>query len=1582
MRKHAFFAAVLAAAWAVSASETTSSQAVAAANAWAAANAQSFAPSGSAVEAVAERDGSGALLWWTVPFSGGGAVIVAPDTRIEPVMVALPSYSGSLPAGHPLRTMLLLDITNRLAQVKNVPEASSGVRRLKSAGGAATSSANADVVASATAANAKWSSLAPSGPVRLKAKPTYPLPITGSGNPSYVIGTCFGFEYGGIYTHWGQNSRSPSLTPAPYSTEPDYNCYNYSTPRHAQAGCEAVVGAAILQHYGITGPTYNATNECSWGEETMLNERYWADFTMIGATNAYDWSILPESMGGKVRLDGVYLTKEQVELLGLVIYDMGVALGMAWDCDGAGSAALMVKLADAFREYYGFKDARAVIMPEVPDKDDMKYFTALAEPYESMYTNYNEKLLYSQLRNNVPVVLSLATFVDGELGGDEAVVAVGYGRDNLGTSYTRIFMGASGKGDAWYCLPEVGSYRFVNSFVSMIGKEDRKTVPIVGRVTNTSGQGAAYAEVNVGGLTNVNADANGFWATRIDTEGLSLAPGYTNLWNVAVLTNSCPVDDESGVADIVATIKYYEDMTNWVYDAKFGDERVEAAYKITFVSETNEVEVVQEDDSVVNCLQLIVTKKCDARVCYVPVTCVATGEKIDVPVGAVAFGIMEVETDEEENPLYDEEGMVSYKEKVRYKEKYDKEDIMKSDVSAVALADSIPGEVSFTVPDDKAIVAWSSATNPKVVATYAAEHGKMMFILSGYPDTAEYKAIMDYLQQNAEEFNEKYVLLIINPDNDPYTMLDANPSFGAFDPDIFNSQDENRWAFFNGRISYFNASNGVTDDDVRRVLDEGRISYEKLHSDIRVTVRANQCTTFDEYHRRTSEDDRPYFDWLSELWGQGFDPNNEDFKVDTSDWQGQCLTGLREYVSCFTNGQTAVFSAPSVVTNGNVVWASVGWVACNTNDVYVTNIDGHVVEWKAGTLHYGWNLGTGAFWPFEEMPEVFDLSEFGFTWYMSDTNNPSSFTNAVLPLSEGDDLQLTWYWRPVEVLIDVTVENGTVTPDAGWYPFSFSTNEEDMVTVEFTASPAEAGATFLGWRDAPDYADAGSPTIQVRTDQPLSFSSAFSTDNNTYRLSFANDPSSVSSTTEVKINGENKKFSNNALTSKPGYVVASNTVESVEVDGKTLYCAGWTATGSAPAHGTGNVCEFALTQRTAITWLWRGEGWVDPYDDAAITFTVDAGEGAPEGEPSPAAGTYVNAYTNGQTVICSATPGITNTVDSVAVVCAGWVLTDNLSGDEVASGSGAEAEITFEKNADWTLTWSWKTNELVRIVVRVENGTASVPETDYYQKGEVVDVTVTAQNAFVFDHWEGDTNGCVFAGYRLVPGYTASIPADQDREITAFFANNGIANSYPSLTVKSVCTNDANGVEVDWGAPNPGYMDRESGIAAGGQMIFNMDDAVKTNIVGDVTNIWVCSGWKVFGCYTNLLADESLLLAEGKGTTATFRFTCESTLLWVWTGPASERSPLPDTLEGPDGTLPLTVSATSAIARVANTAAGWWYGLYSKTSLTDPNEKWTLVPGKAALATADNELIELEIIWDPAEPAKFFKIIITEEDPR
>ena len=95
--------------------ETTSDMALAAAEAWSAENMSLVGGCGTPVSAKERRDGGGKLLWHEVAMSGGGCVIVSPDTEIEPVVAVIDRYDGDIPQDHPLEAMLLADMVRRLA---------------------------------------------------------------------------------------------------------------------------------------------------------------------------------------------------------------------------------------------------------------------------------------------------------------------------------------------------------------------------------------------------------------------------------------------------------------------------------------------------------------------------------------------------------------------------------------------------------------------------------------------------------------------------------------------------------------------------------------------------------------------------------------------------------------------------------------------------------------------------------------------------------------------------------------------------------------------------------------------------------------------------------------------------------------------------------------------------------------------------------------------------------------------------------------------------------------------------------------------------------------------------------------------------------------------------------------------------------------------------------------------------------------------------------------------------------------------------------------------------------------------------
>lgn len=142
-------------------------------------------------------------------------------------------------------------------------------------------------------------------------------------------------------------------------------------------------------------------------------------------------------------------------------------------------------------------------------------------------------------------------------------------------------------------------------------------------------------------------------------------------------------------------------------------------------------------------------------------------------------------------------------------------------------------------------------------------------------------------------------------------------------------------------------------------------------------------------------------------------------------------------------------------------------------------------------------------------------------------------------------------------------------------------------------------------------------------------------------------------------------------------------------------------------------------------------------------------------------------------------------------------------------------------------------------------------------------------------------------------------------------------------------------------------------------------------------NVWQDSGWHEVSFTNN---------ADSIEVEWRFWFNTDYNILgggtgWVdnvtWTpasGPAPGKVPF-----GENGASPMTVGDGQTSVSIANTVKGWWYGLYSKTNLSDTAEQW--IPLEARQATSDDELISFDWLWNPAEPQRFFKIILSVDNP-
>ena len=460
----------------------TPDMAMTAANAWVARNA-AFGTDGSAqsVRTVCDTNAAQTVLWHQVTMSGGGCLVVAPVTEIEPVLAALEEDPGELPGAHPLRALLTADMRSRLRFLKlyaeDAPSSGGGASLLAAA--PAADDENTEAVREEWAAEqqSKWRKLG----VRSGGFQLMETESVGVKDPiDEEIRVVDGFEKGGRFTHWNQGSAGGGY------------CFNYYTPGHAVCGCVATACSALIQFFGTAEGPEGYENTCSYNKVRST-------YATKGGT--YDWSILPSKWGGEAASSSS-LTEEQRELLGRVAYDAGVCLGMGWT-DGE-SGAFTRDIAAALRDHFGFKHVALV---------------------ENMTQNQYHKLIYMQCWAGAPVGMGIQ---------GHAVVACGYGKDSDGVPRARVFMGWGGSGDAWYALPQIDTQsvmggstylsEVINSIVTMIGYEDDKVVPVCGQLIPTLNAEVECCDVSV------HANEKGYFGLRISAaEAAGVKPVVVNL---------------------------------------------------------------------------------------------------------------------------------------------------------------------------------------------------------------------------------------------------------------------------------------------------------------------------------------------------------------------------------------------------------------------------------------------------------------------------------------------------------------------------------------------------------------------------------------------------------------------------------------------------------------------------------------------------------------------------------------------------------------------------------------------------------------------------------------------------------------------------------------------------------------------------------------------------------------------------------------------------------------------------------------------------------------------------------------------
>ena len=496
-----FGIATMAMASVVKAAEVTPAQAQTAARNWTIANQGCVSSpfiSTNVEEMETDRSETGRAVFHAINLEGGGYVIVSGDTRLSPIVAfsTTGSYSGD--KSSPLYELL----QKRLAGVVSALERSD---RLAAASAKKSMSLNSAKVMSLYAdAMEEWDTLLSPDAATDSGKRLY-ASKSGTG-VSAVSDICVDTL---LQTMWGQNCVDDG-----HAYYPLYNYYapSDSTGYTYPCGCAATATAQIMYYYKMpTASIASFSNICSV-DGNQVNK------TSIAGT--FDWNnmflywdpydaIPPEN---------------QRQAIGMLTYNIGVALGMKWGPNGSTASGSVANLPGALKNRFGYKSASYLYH----DLDALDYPSGWwpADREARIADFYNA--LYASLDAKMPVFLS----INGNVGG-HAVVADGYGYVS-GNRYTHLNFGYEGDGDAWFHMIDETlllwageayeeEYWTFEGLVYNIHPTVAGDV-ISGRVTDSSSYPASGATVKLYDASNnlkatATSDSRGIYSFRITAAG-------------------------------------------------------------------------------------------------------------------------------------------------------------------------------------------------------------------------------------------------------------------------------------------------------------------------------------------------------------------------------------------------------------------------------------------------------------------------------------------------------------------------------------------------------------------------------------------------------------------------------------------------------------------------------------------------------------------------------------------------------------------------------------------------------------------------------------------------------------------------------------------------------------------------------------------------------------------------------------------------------------------------------------------------------------------------------------------------------
>ncbi|MGN0886685.1 MAG: C10 family peptidase [Candidatus Spyradenecus sp.] len=493
--------------------EVTEAEAQASARVWLARNGAMAGASSAVAGCEAVRSAAGQLLYYKVAFAGGGLLIVAPDTRLEPVVASVPQAVGAdFPEGHPLPAILAADMAQRLAALAAYEADVASVAAGMKSAAVVPEEGLGDYVARA---EGRWAEL-------LAAAEASPRLKSANGSTSVAKVFAFPEQWANAqWRHWNQTYWNTF-----YNGGSNTTLYDRDTPNNYPAGCVPVAGVALLQAFNVTqGPgVMSATYYVNGTSKTDKTSGY----------SSFDWSILPEWKSG---MAAALLTDEVRDLLAKPVADMGKLIGAMYASGGTG--AYLFELRDGLVAHYGFQRATYVYP-----------YSYSSSGATNLTASDIERYIHAQLRCGAPVILGIIdpTAASGH-GAGHCVNAVGYGEDESGTKYAFISLGWGASDDAWYALPAIGTPNYDFSIIDEVVTglaTDARSGPVYGTVT-CEGEAVSGAPVYVysssGELLALTATgAYGQFGVRVPTpnSGITVYCGTTKAGQTLRLAQSNP----------------------------------------------------------------------------------------------------------------------------------------------------------------------------------------------------------------------------------------------------------------------------------------------------------------------------------------------------------------------------------------------------------------------------------------------------------------------------------------------------------------------------------------------------------------------------------------------------------------------------------------------------------------------------------------------------------------------------------------------------------------------------------------------------------------------------------------------------------------------------------------------------------------------------------------------------------------------------------------------------------------------------------------------------------------------------------